>query len=121
LDAVSPGFLVSFARCFTDWPSNLGADEACSLLSESLGRIGVFSAVELKPNGDNIQIEVKGCEFSRLGDFENTAVGDRSVCFFGFGLIERSLERLTGKHFRVTLEHRDEAADTCFEVAILRN
>jgi hypothetical protein len=106
---------------WTDWPSNLGTEEACSLLSESLGRIGVFSAVELKPNGDDILIEVKGCEFAHLGNFESTPIGARSVCFFGYGLIERSLERLTDTRFRVSLESRDEASDTCFEIAVQRH
>ena len=106
---------------WTDWPANLSADEACDLLSEALAHIGVFSAVQLKPDGDNIAIQVQGCEFSRLGNFENAAIGDRSVCFFGFGLIERSLERLTSQRFRVSLERRDEASDTCFEVAKLRH
>lgn len=106
---------------WAEWPSNLSPDEACSLLSAALAHIGIFNAVELKPDGENISIQVSGCEFSRLGDFENAAIGDRSVCFFGFGLIERSLERLTGQRFRVSLERRDEATDTCFEVAKLRH
>ena len=102
---------------WTDWPSNLGADEACGLLAESLSKIGLFSSVSMKPEGENILIEVKGCEFAHLGDFEAADIGKRSVCFFGFGLIERSLERLTGRRFRVQLVQRDEAADTCFEIA----
>jgi len=102
---------------WTDWPSNLSPDEACSLLSEALSHVGIFTSVELKPDGENIAIQVKGCEFAHLGNFEDAAIGSRSVCFFGFGLIERSLERLTGQRFRVSLERRDEAADTCFEIA----
>ena len=105
---------------WADWPENIGIDEACSLLSEALWHIGIFSSVDMKADGENITIQVHECEFSRLGNFENAAIGDRSVCFFGFGLIERSLERLTGKRFRVSLERRDEATNTCFEIAKLR-
>lgn len=102
---------------WADWPSNLGAEEACTLLADSLSHAGLFSSVVMKPHGDDIQIEVKGCEFAHLGDFEQAPHGKRSVCFFGYGLIERSLERLTGRRFRVQLVQREEATDTCFELA----
>jgi len=105
------------AFLWADWPANLGAEEACELLADSLSHAGLFSSVVMQPDGDDIQIEVKGCEFAHLGNFENAAIGDRSVCFFGFGLIERSLERLTGRRFRVQLVQRDESIDTCFEIA----
>lgn len=104
-----------------DWPSSLAPEEACDLLSESLKKIGVFDDVRMRVDGDLIYIEVKGCEFSRLGNFEASPVGERSVCFFGFGLIEKSLKRLTGKAYRIALEHRDEAQDVCFEIATPRD
>ena len=101
-----------------DWPSNLALDEALSLLKDSLEHVGIFQQVDLSAHDNNtIRLEVKGCEFSRLGNYEASPVGDRSVCFFGFGLIEKSLKRLTGKAYRVALDHRDEALDVCFEIA----
>jgi predicted hydrocarbon binding protein len=102
---------------WTDWPSSVSSEEACDLLAESLGQAGLFSSVIMEPDGDDIHIEVKGCEFSHLGDFEAADPGKRSVCFFGYGLIERSLERLTGRRFRVQLVQRDDGSDTCFEIA----
>lgn len=102
---------------WADWPSNIGADEACDLLANSLSHAGLFSSVNMKPDGEDIHIEVKGCEFAHLGDFEAADPGKRSVCFFGYGLIERSLERLTGRRFRVQLVQREESTDTCFEIA----
>ena len=105
---------------WTDWPSNLSPDEACGLLSEALTKVGIFTAVEMKPDGENLAIKINGCEFSRLGNFDSAAIGERSVCFFGFGLIERSLQRLTGQQFRVSLERHEASTGTCFEVAQLR-
>ncbi len=102
---------------WAEWPSDLGAEEACALLADSLSHAGLFSSVSMKPEGNNILIEVRGCEFAHLGDFEQADPGKRSVCFFGYGLIERSLERLTGRRFRVQLVQRDEGTDTCFEIA----
>lgn len=103
-----------------DWPSGLAAEEACSLLSESLRHVGIFEDISMRTDGDVIHIEVKGCEFSRLGDYESAPIGDRSVCFFGFGLIEKSLKRLTGKAYRIALDHRDDVQDVCFEIATPR-
>ena len=103
------------------WPEHLAPEEACDLLSEALGKIGMFQTVRLKPANDgNVAIEIQGCEFSRMGTIEAAPVGERSICFFGFGLIERSLERLTGQKFRITLDHHDASSGTCFEIAQLR-
>ncbi|HER20209.1 MAG TPA: hypothetical protein ENO14_04085 [Chromatiales bacterium] len=110
----------SSGQLWPDWPSGLTAGEACPLLADSLKRIGMFQDVRLQPEGDVIRIEVRGCEFAHLGDFEATPIGERSVCFFGFGLIEKSLARLTGNAYRVSLERRDEASDSCVEVAVRR-
>ncbi|GAA0683025.1 hypothetical protein GCM10009104_05070 [Marinobacterium maritimum] len=67
-----------------------------------------------------MQIRIKGCEFNHLGQVESSPVGQRSICFFGFGLIEKSLERLTGRQFRVELLHHDADEDCCHEIARLR-
>ncbi len=107
----------SSADLWPDWPSGLAVEEACSLLSASLKQVGIFEDVHMYADGELVRIEVRGCEFSRLGDYEASTVGERSVCFFGFGLIEKSLKRLTGKAYRITLDHRDDAQDVCFEIA----
>ncbi len=107
----------SSAELWPDWPSNLPPAEACDLLSEALSTIGMFEKVELQPDGESVAIHVKGCEFNRMGQVESHPVGQRAICFFGFGLIEKSLERLVGRRFRVELLHHDAAADTCHEIA----
>ncbi|MBV0934408.1 hypothetical protein [Marinobacterium weihaiense] len=103
-----------------DWPENQNIDDACTLLSDALSRIGTFDSVNLTPAGENIRIDIKGCEFNRLGKIEANPVGERSICFFGFGLIEKSLERLTGHHYRVELVHHNAEQDTCEEIARFR-
>jgi predicted hydrocarbon binding protein len=110
----------SSPELFPDWPTGLGADEACTLLSDALSNIGTFEQVSLQPEGDEVAIKVRGCEFNHLGQVESQPVGQRAICFFGFGLIEKSLERLTGKQYRVELLHHDAAADTCHEIARFR-
>lgn len=104
-----------------DWPNELDEVEACELLSASLKKVGIFEDVGMQVDGDLIRLEVRGCEFAHLGNFEASAPGERAVCFFGYGLIEKSLKRLTGKAYRIALEHRDEAQDICFEVATPRS
>lgn len=104
-----------------DWPDALAPEEACDLLSESLKNVGIFDNVRMRVDGELIRIEVKGCEFSHLGNFESSPIGERSVCFFGFGLIEKSLKRLTGKAYRIALERRDDVQDVCFETATPRS
>lgn len=110
----------SSAELWPDWPANLNITEACTLLSDALSHIGTFDSVNLAPAGDNIRINIKGCEFNRLGKIEANPVGERSICFFGFGLIEKSLGRLTGNQYRVELVHHNTEQDTCEEIARFR-
>jgi len=110
----------SSTELWPDWPSNLPLDEACSLLQEALSNIGMFKKVTMIPDGDQVKIQINGCEFNKLGQIESHPVGQRAICFFGFGLIEKSLERLTGELYRVELQHHDAETDTCHEVACFR-
>lgn len=110
----------SSAELWPDWPTGLSVDEACSLLQDALSNIGTFKKVEMSPEGDKVNILIHGCEFNQLGQIESNPVGERAICFFGFGLIEKSLERLTGEQYRVELKHHDEASDTCHEIATFR-
>ncbi len=103
-----------------EWPTDLDVNEACTLLSDALSHIGTFASVSLTPNGENIRINIKGCEFNHLGKIEGSPVGERSICFFGFGLIEKSLERLTGSQYRVELLHHDAEQDACEEIGRFR-
>lgn len=110
----------SSAELWPDWPTNVPEDEACALLQEALSNIGIFRKVEMSPEGDRVNILIHGCEFNQLGQIESHPVGERAICFFGFGLIEKSLERLTGKQYRVELKAHDADNDTCHEVASFR-
>lgn len=110
----------SSAELWPDWPTRIPDDEACALLQEALSNIGIFRKVEMNPEGDRVNIVIHGCEFNKLGQIESHPVGERAICFFGFGLIEKSLERLTGKQYRVELKHHDAASDTCHEIATPR-
>lgn len=110
----------SSQELWPDWPEGLPSGEACALLSDALSHIGTFKEVNLTPDGEAVQIRIKGCEFNHLGQVESSPVGQRSICFFGFGLIEKSLERLTGRQFRVELLHHDADEDCCHEIARLR-
>lgn len=110
----------SSAELWPDWPANLNINDACTLLSDALSHIGTFDSVNLAAEGDSIRINIKGCEFNRLGKIEANPVGERSICFFGFGLIEKSLERLTGNQYRVELVHHNAEQDTCEEIARFR-
>ena len=110
----------SSAELWPDWPTDVPEEEACSLLQEALSNIGIFRKVEMTPDGDKVDILIHECEFNKLGQIESHPVGERAICFFGFGLIEKSLERLTGKQYRVELKHHDAASDTCHEIATSR-
>ncbi|MBV0934395.1 hypothetical protein [Marinobacterium weihaiense] len=110
----------SSSELWPDWPQQLPPAEACSLLADALSNIGTFDKVNMEPEGDSVKIRIKGCEFNHLGQVESSPVGQRSICFFGFGLIEKSLERLTGNQYRVELLHHDTAEDTCHEIARFR-
>lgn len=110
----------SSLELWPEWPQNLPTEEACTLLSEALSNIGTFEQVQLEPEGESVRIHIKGCEFNHLGKVESSPVGQRSICFFGFGLIEKSLERLTGNLYRVELLHHNPDEDTCHEIARFR-
>jgi len=110
----------SSKELWPDWPENLPPADACNLLSDALSNIGTFEKVEMAPEGESVKITIKGCEFNHLGQVEASPVGQRSICFFGFGLIEKSLERLTGNQYRVELIHHDAEQDTCHEIARFR-
>lgn len=110
----------SSEELWPQWPDNLTAEDACDLLGDALSNIGTFDQVDMKPEGDAVAIRIKGCEFNHLGQVEASPVGQRSICFFGFGLIEKSLERLTGNQYRVELIHHDAETDTCKEIARFR-
>ncbi|MBA4502732.1 hypothetical protein [Marinobacterium marinum] len=110
----------SSLELWPDWPQDLATEEACILLGDALSSIGTFEQVTLEPEGEHIKIHIRGCEFNHLGKVESAPVGQRSICFFGFGLIEKSLERLTGHQYRVELLHHKAAEDTCHEIARFR-
>lgn len=101
-------------------PDDLDDETAVQYLQQALEKLGIFETIQLSLDETNkaiIHIEISGCVFSGLQGHSGHDAGEQSICYFGFGLIEKSLTRLTGRKYRVQLMEHDRENHRCKECA----
>ncbi len=107
------------ARLWPELPQGLSAEEAGAVMAEGIAQLGSFGEFRITGvDGDGaVRIEFARCYFASLAGPDGERCGKQPICSFGFGLVEETLYRLTGRRTRVTLTRHDPATVTCFEEA----
>jgi len=103
-------------------PENASFEEAAGIMHDGIASLEGFGEFNLTGENDDgsYEIEFKNCAFSQFTGQSGQPCGDQAICYFGFGLVEETLRRLTGKKVQVKLMEREEACDVCHEKAIPR-
>lgn len=107
------------------WPSlpeNASFDEAGRIMHEGVAALEGFGDFKLtRQNEDgSYEIEFQNCAFAQFTTQSGQPCGEQAICYFGFGLVEETLRRLTGKKVQVKLIEHDDACGVCRERAIPR-
>ncbi len=108
-------------KIWPELPSDKSPEEAGAIMAEGvkkLGAFGEFAVVGM--DGDVAKIEFKNCYFASLTSDSGQPCGQQPICYFGFGLVEETYQRLTGVRAKVELTKRDDGTHTCFETATPR-
>ena len=102
-------------------PENVSRDEIPKIMHEGVRSLNGFGEFHISPNSDDTYtIAFQKCGFSAFTEASGEPCGQQPICFFGFGLVEETLRRLTGKKFQVALTERDDQTETCHEIATPR-
>lgn len=108
-------------KIWPELPSGKTPEEAGVIMSNAVRELGTWGDFRITGVEDGvIKIEFKDCYFADLTGESGKPCGEQPICFFGFGLVEETLKRLTGMSTKVELSQRDEGAKTCFETATPR-
>jgi len=107
------------------WPSppeNASFEEAARIMHDGIAALEGFGEFNLTRENDDgsYEIEFQNCAFAQFTGQSGQPCGDQAICYFGFGLVEETLRRLTGKRVQVKLIERDDACGVCHEKAFLR-
>ena len=106
---------VASSMIFPDLPSGKTTEEALEIVAEGIKSLGSFGEVNLVGAEENeYNINFHSCIFSTLLTGEMQC-GKSAFCYFGFGLVEESIKRMTGKRCRITFNSRNDASDICDE------
>jgi len=104
-----------------DLPDNPSPEEMASIMKAGVANLKGFGEFDLMPQGDDqYKIDFKRCSFSQFTEKSGAPCGEQAICFFGFGLVEETLRRMTGKKMVVKLTQRDDDTETCHELAVPR-
>lgn len=105
-----------------DLPSETSFEEAGRIMHEGIASLHGFGEFKLLSQGEDgaYNIEFKNCAFAQFTPHSGQPCGQQAICYFGFGLVEETLRRLTGSKVQVKLVERDEACGVCYEQAIPR-
>jgi predicted hydrocarbon binding protein len=102
-----------------DLPGGQSVEQAGAIMTAGVKELGSFG--EFKITGEEAdgtaKIEFHNCYFASLAGADGLECGKQPICHFGFGLVERTFQRLTGTQTRVQLVKRDDDAGICFETA----
>ncbi|MCG6863537.1 MAG: hypothetical protein LJE70_20105 [Chromatiaceae bacterium] len=107
------------------WPSlpeNASFEEAARIMHDGIAALEGFGEFQLVRQDDDgsYQIEFKECGFARFTAQSGQPCGEQAICYFGFGLVEETLRRLTGAKVQVKLIEQDDTCAICHEQAIPR-
>lgn len=103
-------------------PENASFEEAARLMHEGIASLEGFGEFKLTGQNDDgaYRIEFRNCGFAQYTQSSGQPCGEQAICYFGFGLVEETLRRLTGQRVQVKLVERDEACGVCRELATPR-
>lgn len=108
-------------KLWPELPSGRTPMEAGAIMSQAVKDLegwGEFSVVEVE--GDAIKIQFKNCYFAGLTEESGKPCGSQPICYFGFGLVEETIKRLTGIAVKVEMDRRDDVTGICHEIATAR-
>ena len=104
-----------------DLPENASKEQVSQVMHEGVQALKGFGEFNIVGNDDDsYTIAFKNCGFSAFTETSGEPCGQQPICYFGFGLVEETLRRMTGQKFQVTLTKRDDSTGTCHEVAMPR-
>ena len=114
--------LAASNELWPELPENASFDEVQKIMHEGVAAVEGFGDFNLKaPNEEGIyEIEFSNCGFAEYTNASGEACGEQPICFFGYGLVEETLRRMTGQKMQVKLLKRDDDRNSCHEVAIPR-
>ena len=108
-------------KLWPDLPSNLSAMEAGEVIRKGIKALGGFGDFSIVSEENGVaNIEFKGCVFADYTSTTGVPVGEQVICYFGFGLVEETFRRLTGKQVKIELQKRDDGCGKCYETATPR-
>ncbi|MFH0926780.1 MAG: hypothetical protein V1872_14300 [bacterium] len=101
---------------FPNLPSNLSLVEASKKLEEGVSSLEVFGELKVaKVEGLTVKVEFCDCLISRILKDAGFECGTQAPCYFGFGLVDETLKRLTGKKCTMSFDSHDTGKKLCFE------
>ena len=104
-------------RIWPELPAGVSVEEAGNIMHQGVEQLGGFGDFRITgQEGEVVTIEFKGCFFATLRSTSGRECGEQSICYFGFGLVEETFKRLTGRIGKVELTRREDSSGTCFEV-----
>jgi len=105
-----------------DLPENASFEEAARIMHDGIASLEGFGEFKLTQQNEDgsYNIEFQNCGFAQFTAQSGQPCGEQAICYFGFGLVEETLRRMTGKKVQVKLIERDDACGVCHEQAIPR-
>ncbi|PIE51140.1 hypothetical protein CSA37_13350 [Candidatus Fermentibacteria bacterium] len=107
-------------KIWPELPAGLSVEEAGKIMREGISGIKGFGSFSACEEDGLVKIAFSDCYFASLSADSGQPCGQQPICYFGFGLVEETLARLTGKRTKVELISRDEANGVCHETATPR-
>jgi predicted hydrocarbon binding protein len=102
-------------------PEHADPEQVAAIMQEAIAALDGFGELCIEPQADgSFKIQFKNCRFAQFTEKSGEPCGQQAICFFGFGLVEETLRRMTGTKMVVSLERRDEEAGVCYETATPR-
>lgn len=103
----------------TIWPdleSGLTPEQAAKVMHDGIGALKGFGEFNLVPDeSGGGKIEFRDCVFASFRESSGQQCGRQPICYFGFGLVEQTYRRLTGRRVKVELVDRDDMNCVCHE------
>lgn len=105
-------------------PENVSPEEISRIMHEGVASLAGFGEFKMKPtenvDTNGYEISFKDCAFAEFTEQSGAPCGEQAICFFGFGLVEESIRRMSGAKMQVKLVQHDDATRICHEVAMPR-
>ena len=108
--------IIASRELFPDLPSGLSMEEAMKVVIEGVESMKDFGDIKVSEAADDsVNINFHNCFFSTIIGESGLECGKQAFCFFGFGLVEETMRRITGRKIRVIFNSRDDENSKCNE------